>query len=152
MKKIGLALVGVVAFAVACNRKHPAPAPPPKAPAVIDPASLSQFKQAASAMQAGLERRFGNGACNGVVECYHQAHFVGPSKVRVTGEIDAKGAVTSVKVDGAPKDGIAACLQAAMKQHHVEHFDLPRGTLWCQVSGTFGAGWGGLKIDGGFKH
>jgi hypothetical protein len=108
-------------------------------------------QQAAEDAQKALDDKWGRQACEGLIECYKKAAFVGQAAARVVGELDAGGQVARVQVTGQPGEQ-RACLESTMKAKHVEAFDGGRGKLVCEFSGMFAAGSQMLTVGGGFRR
>ncbi|RJO69438.1 MAG: hypothetical protein C4523_06365 [Myxococcales bacterium] len=84
-----------------------------------------------------MSRRWGKGACDGVVACYKNAGEFGRISGRVEIDIDGKGAGTNpLYVAGQAPAAVKTCLIENAGKKHLAGYDGPAGKLICEYSGT----------------
>jgi hypothetical protein len=90
--------------------------------------------------KVSLSKKFGEGACNGVVECYTKADEYGNIAGRLTVAIGADGRATDARYKGAAPKKVVDCLVALGRAHKIGGFDGKPGTLSCDWAGSITPG------------
>jgi hypothetical protein len=99
-----------------------------------------------------LSRRYGAGACNGMIECYLNARAFGQISGRVEAHVGPDGHMLDATYEGEAKPAIRECLLATMRKKVIATYDGKPGVLSCEYAGTMAAGSRQLMIGGSFRR
>jgi hypothetical protein len=99
-----------------------------------------------------LSRRYGSGACNGMIECYTSARAFGQISGRVEAKVGPDGHMLDATYEGEAKPAIRECLLATMRKKVIAGYDGKPGVLSCEYAGTMAAGSRQLMIGGSFRR
>ncbi|MBS0456022.1 MAG: hypothetical protein JSS44_01655 [Proteobacteria bacterium] len=108
-------------------------------------------QQAADDAQKVLDDKWGKSACEGLLECYRKANFLGQASAHVEGEVAPDGSIANVTITGSPGDP-RDCLQATMQAKKLAAYDGKPGKLICEFAGTFGGGNVDVTIGGSLRR
>jgi hypothetical protein len=99
-----------------------------------------------------LSRRYGAGACDGMIECYLSARAFGQISGRVGAHVGPDGHMLDATYEGEAKPAIRQCLLAVMRKKVIADYDGKEGVLSCEYAGTMAAGSRQLMIGGSFRR
>jgi len=107
------------------------------------------------AKQAKLElsKRFGAGACDGLLECYAKHDAYGQISGRVTMRIGSDGVAHVASYDrGTAPAEVRKCIVEAAQKKRIANFDGKPGKLMCEYAGIYMSGSQMLTTDGQFTR